>query len=52
MSRHGKTEEDIQEAKLLGLAVATDAPDFTPEETHQAAVRLAQEAGKASPIAA
>jgi transcriptional regulator with XRE-family HTH domain len=24
-----------------------DAPDFTPEEAHQAAVRLAQEAGKA-----
>jgi transcriptional regulator with XRE-family HTH domain len=28
-------------------AEAIDAPDFTPEEAHQAAVRLAQEAGKA-----
>jgi transcriptional regulator with XRE-family HTH domain len=30
-----------EDAELL------DAPDFTPEEAHQAALRLAQEAGKA-----
>jgi transcriptional regulator with XRE-family HTH domain len=29
------------------VAEPMDAPDFTPEEAHQAAVRLAQEAGKA-----
>ncbi len=29
------------------VAEPIDAPDFTPEEAHQAAVRLAQEAGKA-----
>ena len=117
MSRHKKTEEDVQEAKILGQALAAlrvsralsqrqvaqaagitpqrlckaergyfyprpaalkrilgamgvtyaalhraqelvqdpmgegaepiDAPDFTPEEAHQAAVQLAQEAGRA-----
>jgi transcriptional regulator with XRE-family HTH domain len=29
------------------VAEPIDAPDFTPEEAHQAAVHLAQEAGKA-----
>jgi transcriptional regulator with XRE-family HTH domain len=29
------------------VAEPMDAPDFTPEEAHQAALRLAQEAGKA-----
>jgi transcriptional regulator with XRE-family HTH domain len=29
------------------VAEPIDAPDFTPAEAHQAAVRLAQEAGKA-----
>jgi len=39
--------QELVENPLGEVAEPIDAPDFTPEEAHQAAVRLAQEAGKA-----
>ncbi len=39
--------QELVEDPMGEQDTAMDAPDFTPEETHQAAVKLAQEAGKA-----
>jgi transcriptional regulator with XRE-family HTH domain len=39
--------QELVEDPMGEHEAAIDAPDFSPEEAHQAAVRLAQEAGKA-----
>jgi len=39
--------QELVQDPMGEVAEPIDAPDFTPEEAHQAALRLAQEAGKA-----
>jgi transcriptional regulator with XRE-family HTH domain len=42
-----RAQELVQDLMGEGADPMMDAPAYTPEEAHQAAVRLAQEAGKA-----
>jgi len=42
-----RAQELVEDPMGEAAAPLMDAPDYTPEEAHQAAVRLAQEAGKA-----
>jgi transcriptional regulator with XRE-family HTH domain len=39
--------QELVQDPMGEVAESIDAPDFTPEEAHQAAVKLAQEAGRA-----
>jgi hypothetical protein len=39
--------QELVEDPMGESDTSIDAPDFTPEQVHQAGVRLAQEAGKA-----
>jgi transcriptional regulator with XRE-family HTH domain len=39
--------QELVQDPMGEVAEPIDAPDFTPEEAHQAAVKLAQEAGRA-----